>query len=255
VNGRLGLFIRSAAILLAGGIAYANSLGGPFVFDDRLAIVASPNIRQWSPLSRVLRRAQESPVLYLAVWPRSLVLNYGWPRVVTIKDVWPGALATAASAACATIALMRWPKVGFFGAWFFITLAPASSVVPIATEVGAERRMYLPLAGLVVLAVVGAAMVWDRVMPNAWHADRICKAPSRPSRYATTVLVLGLVVVLAVWTIPTQSRLCVAVVHRAKGARTMANRTRASHSRHRVVRGWRRSAGGVFASARGRARG
>jgi tetratricopeptide (TPR) repeat protein len=132
--------------------------------------------------------------LYLAVWPRSLVLNYGWPRVLTLKDVWPGALAMTASAACATIALMRWPKVGFLCAWFFITLAPASSVVPIATEVGAERRMYLPLAGLVVLAVVGAALVWGRVMP----AGRTGRAPGR---YVTTALVLGLVVALAVGTI------------------------------------------------------
>ena len=36
----------------------------------------------------------------------------------------------------------------FLGAWFFMTLAPSSSLVPIATEVGAERRMYLPLMAL-----------------------------------------------------------------------------------------------------------
>ena len=38
---------------------------------------------------------------------------------------------------------------GFLGAWFWITLAPTSTIVPIATEVAAERRMYLPLAALV----------------------------------------------------------------------------------------------------------
>ena len=41
--------------------------------------------------------------------------------------------------------------LGFLGVWFFVTLAPTSSVVPIATEVGAERRMYLPLMALAVL--------------------------------------------------------------------------------------------------------
>ena len=45
------------------------------------------------------------------------------------------------------------------GAWFFVTLAPTSSIVPIATEVGAERRMYLPLVAVVVLVVVGASFV------------------------------------------------------------------------------------------------
>jgi protein O-mannosyl-transferase len=64
----------------------------------------------------------------------------------------------------ATIAaLIRRPPLGFLGASFFITLAPTSSVVPIATEVGAERRMYLPLIPLVVLAVVGGVYVWDLV--------------------------------------------------------------------------------------------
>ena len=51
------------------------------------------------------------------------------------------------------VALVRWPAIGFLGAMFFLTLAPTSSIVPIASEVGAERRMYLPLAALVVLAV------------------------------------------------------------------------------------------------------
>jgi tetratricopeptide (TPR) repeat protein len=39
------------------------------------------------------------------------------------------------------------------GAWFFVTLAPASSVIPIVTEVGAERRMYLPLMAVIALLV------------------------------------------------------------------------------------------------------
>ena len=43
--------------------------------------------------------------------------------------------------------LARRPHVGFLGAWCFITLAPTSSIVPIATEVGAERRMYLAACG------------------------------------------------------------------------------------------------------------
>jgi Flp pilus assembly protein TadD len=38
----------------------------------------------------------------------------------------------------------------------FIILAPTSSLIPIATEVGAERRMYLPLAAIVLLVVAAA---------------------------------------------------------------------------------------------------
>src|SRR6185436_20092673 len=57
----------------------------------------------------------------------------------------------------------RWDRrLAFLGTWFFVTLAPASSIVPILTEVGAERRMYLPLAALVVLIVAGVTLLWDR---------------------------------------------------------------------------------------------
>ena len=51
---------------------------------------------------------------------------------------------------------MRAHPLGFLGAWFFLILAPTSSVLPMSVEVAAERRMYLPLAAVVVLAVTGA---------------------------------------------------------------------------------------------------
>ncbi len=104
--------------------------------------------------------------LQLSVWPRGLVANYGWPVVVTLGDVLPYAVFVALLLALTTGALLRSPKLGFLGAWFFITLAPTSSVVPIATEVGAERRMYLPLIALVVLAVVAISRI-PRVPPAA----------------------------------------------------------------------------------------
>jgi tetratricopeptide (TPR) repeat protein len=55
--------------------------------------------------------------------------------------------------AATAVALVRWPRIGFPGACFFLTLAPTSSIIPIVTEVGAERRMYVPLMALAVLAV------------------------------------------------------------------------------------------------------
>jgi hypothetical protein len=99
--------------------------------------------------------------IYLAIWPWSLVSNYGWPASLTLADVLPQAAVVCALLAATLVAMFRWPALGFAGCWFFLTLAPTSSVVPIATEVGAERRMYLPLVALIALAVVGGAAVWD----------------------------------------------------------------------------------------------
>jgi len=95
--------------------------------------------------------------LRLAIWPRSLVLAYGPPQPLSIGDVLPQALLVVALVMSAGLLLFLRPRIGFLAAAFFILLAPSSSIVPVATEVGAERRMYLPLAALVVLVVVAAA--------------------------------------------------------------------------------------------------
>jgi tetratricopeptide (TPR) repeat protein len=51
-------------------------------------------------------------------------------------------------------ALYRNVWLWFWGAWFFLILAPTSSIVPIA-DLAFEHRMYLPLAGVVVIVVIG----------------------------------------------------------------------------------------------------
>jgi protein O-mannosyl-transferase len=56
--------------------------------------------------------------------------------------------------AATIVAVLGAPRAGFLGVWFFGILAPTSSIVPIATEVGAERRMYLPLVALIVMVVL-----------------------------------------------------------------------------------------------------
>src|SRR5439155_17709857 len=88
------------------------------------------------------------------VWPSDLVLNYGRPAAFTLAEIWPKAAVVCALLTLTGVALYRAPVIGFLGAWVFLTLAPSSSVVPIATEVGAERRMYLPLMALVACAVL-----------------------------------------------------------------------------------------------------
>jgi protein O-mannosyl-transferase len=100
--------------------------------------------------------------LRLAVWPTSLVANYGWPRPLTLGDVVPYAVVVLVCLVMTAAALWRRPVLGFLGAWFFLTLAPTTSILPIATEVGAERRMYLPLIALIALAGIGVAWIGRR---------------------------------------------------------------------------------------------
>ena len=90
-----------------------------------------------------------SEYLRLVFWPSPLRLDYGLPEPLALGDVWLGAVLLVALLAFALYALWRWPAAGFVGIACFALLAPSSSVVPVASEVGAERRMYLPLAALV----------------------------------------------------------------------------------------------------------
>jgi len=100
----------------------------------------------------------------LAVWPARLIFDYGVPQAVALRDVWPSVLAVALLFVAAAAALRVVPRVGFWAAWIFILLAPSSSVVPISAEVGAERRLYLPLVGIVVLLVTAGAALMRRTV-------------------------------------------------------------------------------------------
>jgi len=97
--------------------------------------------------------------LRLTVWPSGLVVLYGWPDMLTLWDVLPQAVGLVAMLVVTIVGLVRVPPLGFLGAWFFVALAPASSVLPIVTEVGAERRMYVPLMALATLAVLAVWLV------------------------------------------------------------------------------------------------
>jgi Flp pilus assembly protein TadD len=83
------------------------------------------------------------------------VLDYGTEVVKRAAEVAPQALLLALLAGATIMALRRWPVIGFVGACFFIILAPSSSVMPLAGQTMAEHRVYLPLASLVALAVIG----------------------------------------------------------------------------------------------------
>ena len=128
--------------------------------------------------------------LRLTVWPHPLVIDYtGWPIARSVAVAAPAAALLLVLLVATAWALVRHPALGFVGAWFFLLLAPSSSIVPIVSEVAAERRMYLPLAAPILLAVLGA----DAALTRFARADL---------RRALGAVLLGLVaVVLAALTV------------------------------------------------------
>jgi tetratricopeptide (TPR) repeat protein len=91
----------------------------------------------------------------LCFWPSPLVFDYGTAIAKELRPVLPQAILIVSGVIATGYALWRRPLLGFIGIWFFAILGPSSSIIPIASEPIAEHRMYLPLAALVALVVVG----------------------------------------------------------------------------------------------------
>ena len=92
--------------------------------------------------------------LRLSFWPLGQVFDYGTQWVGRAAIVLPAALLVAVLAGSTLWALWRRPALGFLGAWFFAILAP-TSLVPGNRQTMAEHRMYLALAPVLILAVLG----------------------------------------------------------------------------------------------------
>ena len=96
--------------------------------------------------------------LRLSFWPEPLVFDYRWPVAGGFRDVLGGAAVVGTLLGLTAWALFRRRAWGFLGAWFFLVLAPSSSIMPIA-DVAFEHRMYLSLAAVVVAVVAGAYLL------------------------------------------------------------------------------------------------
>jgi tetratricopeptide (TPR) repeat protein len=102
-----------------------------------------------------------------ALWPSDLRGYYDWPIVrESGPAVLPGLLVLALLA-LTVAAWRRAPWWGWLGALFFVLLAPTSSVLPIVTELIAERRAYLPMLA----ALVPAVLLLDRAL-RRWTGRR-----------------------------------------------------------------------------------
>jgi protein O-mannosyl-transferase len=100
--------------------------------------------------------------LRLALWPDALAFDYGTDPITTPWAIVPCAAGLALALGATVSALRRAPVLGFLAASFFIILAPSSSVVPIASQLQAEHRFYLPLAVVAILAALALRRIAGR---------------------------------------------------------------------------------------------
>ena len=104
--------------------------------------------------------------LRLSIWPHPLCLDYAWLPVTGFSQAIVPGLVILILLALTVWGLIRRSPLGFLGAWFFIVLAPTSSIVPLYDLV-AEHRMYLPLICVVALVVMSAYIGVERLQRSS----------------------------------------------------------------------------------------
>jgi protein O-mannosyl-transferase len=147
-------------------------------------------VEKFTPWSYLMTQA---PVLVrylrLTFCPTGLCLDYGWPPVQSISEVVLPGLLIVALLALTIWALVKRPAWGFLGAWFFVILAPTSSVIPIK-DAAYEHRMYLPLAALASAVVMGGFLAGRKLVQRNMLSPKAASIAA-VSLTATAVVLLG----------------------------------------------------------------
>ncbi|MDZ7619402.1 MAG: tetratricopeptide repeat protein [Patescibacteria group bacterium] len=160
---RRGFLHGPLLAVLIGGIAYvvlnqAWYAGGGILAYDKV----SPAEYAQSQPGVILH------YLRLAFWPAGQCLDYGWPVARTAWQIVPSLLVVGVLLGLTVWAAWRRPALGFWGGWFFLFLAPTSSFAPII-DLAFEHRMYLPLAAVAVLVVLGFRWLTEQALrPSRW---------------------------------------------------------------------------------------
>jgi protein O-mannosyl-transferase len=134
-------------ILLGYLVLFAGSFSGA------VALARSGGITWWEYL--LTEPGVILHYLRLAAWPDSLCFDYfGWPIARTWLSILPPAVVMAILLGATAWAWRTNSVWGVLGAWFFLILAPSSSFIPLDSP-AYEHRMHLPLAAVIVAAVIG----------------------------------------------------------------------------------------------------
>jgi protein O-mannosyl-transferase len=108
--------------------------------------------------------------LKLCVWPHPLCIDYAWLPVAGLGAVWCTALSLLVLLGVTLVLVARHQPAGYLGCWFFLTLLPTSSVVPL-DDLAAERRLYLALLAPIALVVLGG--VQPLVIRFRWRVNAV----------------------------------------------------------------------------------
>ena len=158
------------AILLMAYLAIRFALVPRIFIGHDVARGAVPPAAMVTPYSYLLTQFR-AWVYYLGLfsWPHPLSVDFsgfGWSRSLGEPRVWLSLALVIAILFAAWWLRKAMPLITYFLFWFFITLLPESSFIPLADAV-VGYRAYLPYVGLAVVLVLvsqtGWHWVWNRL--------------------------------------------------------------------------------------------
>jgi tetratricopeptide (TPR) repeat protein len=110
--------------------------------------------------------------LRICLWPVGLCIDLNWPFAKTWVDIIPPMLVVAPLLAVTLWGLLRNRSWSYPLVWLFGILSPTSSFIPIAF-LAFEYRMYLPLAGFVVLFLLAGYVLMGKTASKLFSSSSI----------------------------------------------------------------------------------
>src|SRR5713226_920402 len=144
---RLALPVFLPTVLCVAYAVYRNALLPVWAAQNRQETWVTPWIwfmSQWSALLYYVR---------LFLWPDALSVDHDFPYTISLIEpgAWLSLLVILAWIGLALRSARHYPQVTFATLWFFVTLAPESSFVPLAEVINDHRPYIASSLGLSVL--------------------------------------------------------------------------------------------------------
>ncbi|MEW4453086.1 tetratricopeptide repeat protein [Bremerella sp. JC817] len=110
--------------------------------------------------------------LQLAIFPAGQSIDHGWKATRSLGEAILPGLLVLFLLGLTVWAIYRFPRWSFLGGWFFLVLAPTSSILPIQ-DIAVEHRMYVPLAAIAALLVLGLFEGFRRLSSASMNDSQI----------------------------------------------------------------------------------
>jgi len=121
------------------------------------------------PLTTRLANATLSCAIYIlkTFWPSQLAVFYPYPQHFPIVPLLAAGLFLAAITVAAILPRRRVPWLLMGWGWFIVTLLPVIGLVQVGGQARADRYMYIPMVGLLIITVWGASAILERLHARA----------------------------------------------------------------------------------------